>query len=67
MLIKWGESLGIHKSLGGRSSEFVIAQYKYQLVRLTAVVGTFQSQGEFVRLEGILVVHLSPSVRSRIK
>ena len=66
-MIKWSDSLGIHKGLGGRSNEVVIAQHKCQLVRLTGDVGTFPCQWEFVRVEGILVSHLSPSLWSRIK
>jgi hypothetical protein len=57
-VIKRGDALGIPKSLGGRSSEVVIAQYKGQFVRLTGGVGAFPCQREFVKVEGILVIHL---------
>jgi hypothetical protein len=66
-VIKGFDSLGIHKSLGVRSSEVVIAQYKRQVVRLTGAVGTFPCRREFVRVEGILAIHLPPSLWSRIK
>jgi len=66
-VLKWGDSLGIHKSFGGSSNKVVIAQYKRQLVRLTGAVGTFPCQWEFVRVEWILVIHLSPGLWSRIR
>jgi len=40
----------------------MIAQYKRQLVWLTGAVGTFPCSREFVRVEGILVIHLPPSL-----